>query len=122
LRVLSQETLEARKEVKDPSIPGPSLAKDVHDPSLTILLRHRYSSISNWRLRRRSEVFSSSGAHLQEKEVSIFSREAISTISSYTEFIASVIAPFCSHFLGVFSAIRFVVAWAKFLKERTHFL
>jgi hypothetical protein len=37
LRVLSQETLETNKEVKDPSVPGPSLAKEVKDSSLTIL-------------------------------------------------------------------------------------
>jgi hypothetical protein len=37
LRVLSQETLETNKEVKDPSVPGPSLAKEVKYSSLTIL-------------------------------------------------------------------------------------
>jgi hypothetical protein len=37
LRVLSQQTLEISKEVKDSSIPDPSLAKVVKDPTLTIL-------------------------------------------------------------------------------------
>jgi hypothetical protein len=37
LRVLSQETLEASKEVKDPSVLGPSLDKEVRYSSLAIL-------------------------------------------------------------------------------------
>jgi len=37
LRVLSKQTLETSKEVKDPSVPGPSLVKEVKDSSLTIL-------------------------------------------------------------------------------------
>jgi hypothetical protein len=32
LRVLSQETLETNKEVKDPFVPGPSVSKEVKDP------------------------------------------------------------------------------------------
>jgi hypothetical protein len=41
LRVLGEQTLEINKEVKDPSVPDPSLAKEVKDPSLTILLSYR---------------------------------------------------------------------------------
>jgi hypothetical protein len=37
LRVLNQETVETSKEVKDPSVLGPSLAKEVRDSSLAIL-------------------------------------------------------------------------------------
>jgi hypothetical protein len=46
LRILSQETLETSNEVKDYSVPGPSLVKEVKDPSLTILLRHTYSTFN----------------------------------------------------------------------------
>ena len=48
LRVLSQETLEASKEVKDSSVPGPSLAKEVKDSSLTILLQFSSVSEASW--------------------------------------------------------------------------
>jgi hypothetical protein len=41
LRVLGEQTLEINKEVKDSSVPDPSLAKEVKDPSLTILLSYR---------------------------------------------------------------------------------
>ena len=105
LRVLSQETLQANKEVKDSSVPGPSLAKELQDPSLAILLRHRYSSLRIWRLRRRTEVFSSSGAHLQGKKDSICSRDARSAFPPYIVFIARAIAPFCSLYLRVSPAI-----------------
>jgi hypothetical protein len=44
LRVLSKQTLETSKEVKDPSVPGPSLAKEVKDSSLTILFSYRLIS------------------------------------------------------------------------------
>jgi hypothetical protein len=37
LRVLTRQTLEISTEVKDPSFPGPSLAKVVKDSTLTIL-------------------------------------------------------------------------------------
>jgi hypothetical protein len=37
LRVLSEQTLEINKEVKDSSVPDPSLAKVVKDSTLTIL-------------------------------------------------------------------------------------
>jgi hypothetical protein len=101
LRVLSQETLEANKEVKYSSVPGPSLAKEVQDPSLTILSIHRYSSLRIWRLGHKFEVFSSSGAQLQGKKCSIFSREARSSFPPFTGFIARVIAPFCSLYFRV---------------------
>jgi hypothetical protein len=116
LRVLSQETLETSKEVKDSSVPGPSLS-ELQDPSLAILLRHRYSSVRIWRLGHRSEVFSSSGAHLQGKKGSIFSREARSFFPSYTGFIARAIAPFCSLYFKVSLIILFLVAWAEFLEK-----
>jgi hypothetical protein len=67
LRVLSQETLEASKEVKDSSVPGPTLAKEVQYPSLAIISIHKYSSLMIWRLEHRFEVFSSSGAQLLTK-------------------------------------------------------
>jgi hypothetical protein len=41
LRVLGEQTLDISKEVKDPSIPDPSLFKEVKDSSLTILLSYR---------------------------------------------------------------------------------
>jgi hypothetical protein len=41
LRVLGKQTLETSKEVKDPYVPCPSLAKEVKDSSLTILFSHR---------------------------------------------------------------------------------
>jgi hypothetical protein len=44
LRVLGEQTLETNKEVKYPSVPGPSLAKEVKDSSLTILFSHRLIS------------------------------------------------------------------------------
>jgi hypothetical protein len=44
LRVLGEQTLETSKEVKDPSVPGPSLANEVKDSSLTILFSHRLIS------------------------------------------------------------------------------
>jgi hypothetical protein len=72
LRVLSEQTLETSKEVKDFSVPGPSLAKEVKDPSLTILSRHRYSTFSIWWLGRRSEGFSSSGGTPSKGEKFIF--------------------------------------------------
>jgi hypothetical protein len=40
LRVLGEQTLETSKEVKDPFVLGPSLAKEVKDPSLTIISSH----------------------------------------------------------------------------------
>jgi hypothetical protein len=50
LRVLSQETLEAIKEVNYSSVLGPSIVKEVQDPSLTIILSHRYLKLIIWRL------------------------------------------------------------------------
>jgi hypothetical protein len=41
LRLLSKQTLEINREVKDPSVLDPSLVKVVKDSTLTILLRFR---------------------------------------------------------------------------------
>jgi hypothetical protein len=114
LRVLSQETLEASKEVKYSFVPSPSLAKEVQYTSLSILSIHRYSSPSIWRLERRFEVFSNSVGQLQGKKCSIFSREAISTFPPFTGFIVRVIAPFCNIYFRVSLIIFFLVAWPNF--------
>jgi hypothetical protein len=45
LRVLTRQTLEISTEVKDPSFPGPSLAKVVKDSTLTILFRSDHSQL-----------------------------------------------------------------------------
>jgi hypothetical protein len=45
LRVLSEQTLEISKEVKDSSVPDPSLAKVVKYSTLTIL--HSFRSVCN---------------------------------------------------------------------------
>jgi hypothetical protein len=44
LRVLSKQTLEISKEVKDSSVPDPSLVKVVKDSTLTILFSFRLIS------------------------------------------------------------------------------
>jgi len=42
---LGEQTLETKKEVKDPSVLGPRLAKEVKYSSLTILFSHKLISI-----------------------------------------------------------------------------
>jgi hypothetical protein len=63
LRVLSKQTLEISKEVKDSSVPDPSLVKVVKDPTLTILLSYRSVSIVERRDRVQIWRFSAGRAH-----------------------------------------------------------
>jgi hypothetical protein len=60
LRVLGEQTLEISKEVKDSSVPQPSLAKEVKDPSLTILFSYRLITTG------KQEEMRSLGGFLQE--------------------------------------------------------
>jgi hypothetical protein len=46
LRVLTSQTLEISMEVKDPSVPNPSLAKVVKDSTLTIIFKSEHSQLS----------------------------------------------------------------------------
>jgi hypothetical protein len=67
LRVLSKQTLATSKEVKDSSVPGSSLAKEVKDPSLTILIQSQVFNKSHLELMHRSEGFSAVGCILGRK-------------------------------------------------------
>jgi hypothetical protein len=57
LKVLSQETLETSKEVKNPYVSSPSLAKEVKDSSLTILSNPKPFHKSFVQARRSYRVF-----------------------------------------------------------------
>jgi hypothetical protein len=75
LRVLSEQTLEINKEVKDPSVPGPSLAKEVKDSSLTILFNYRFGFYSGRRVRAQIWRFSAERAHYGGENNSIWPRK-----------------------------------------------
>ena len=60
---MSQETLEINKEVEDPSILGPSLAKEVKYSSLTILFSSDSFQESFVKEERKLKGFPASRAH-----------------------------------------------------------
>jgi hypothetical protein len=64
LRVLSKQTLEISKEVRDSSIPDPSLAKVVKDSTITILLvLDQFCSSDLWKQGHSFGGFCRTGAH-----------------------------------------------------------
>jgi hypothetical protein len=71
LRVLGEQTLEISKEVKDSSVPDPSLAKEVKDPSLTILSSYRLITTREARGSAQFRRVSAGGAHCLRKMSSI---------------------------------------------------
>jgi hypothetical protein len=93
LRVLSQETLETNKEVKDPSVPGPSLAKEVKDSSLTIISNPDPFQKSFVQARHSYRVFPAGRAHQWRKKNLICLEEARSIGKSTSEVIVGPIVP-----------------------------
>jgi len=71
LRVLGEQTLEISKGVKDFSVPDPSLAKEVKDPSLTILRSYRLFATVKKKRRCTVHEVSSRRAHFLKKLGSI---------------------------------------------------
>jgi hypothetical protein len=75
LRVLSEQTLQINKEVKDSSDPDPSLAKVVKDSTLTIL--HSFRSVCSndlWSQAAILRVSAGLGRTTKEREARFSSR------------------------------------------------
>jgi hypothetical protein len=109
LRVLSKQTLETSKEVKDPSVPGPSLVKEVKDSSLTILFSYRLISTVEERGRAQIRRFSAGGAHCWKKISLIWVEEGRSEENLFPGGFARPRAPFLNYYWRVFSAYLFIV-------------
>jgi hypothetical protein len=65
LRVLTRQTLEINTEVKDPSFPGPSLAKVVKYSTLTILSSSNHFQLSTMKKGTLLRVFCREGHTVQ---------------------------------------------------------
>jgi hypothetical protein len=123
LRVLSQETLETSKEVKDPSVPGPSLAKEVKDSSLTILYSPDSIQESFVQAGRSLKGFPAGWAHQLRRKDLICFEEARSTGEHTSGVVAISIAPFCISCLRVFFCISILLfSWAYLLKKGASFI
>jgi hypothetical protein len=83
LRVLSKQTLEINKEVKDPFVPDPSLVKVVKDSTLTILFSYRSIFTVDWRVKAQIWRFSAGGAHCWRRTSSIWSVEGRSEVNLF---------------------------------------
>jgi hypothetical protein len=105
LRVLGEQTLEINKGVKDSPVLDPSLAKEVEDPSLTILFSHRWFIQGRERRSAPVRVFQQEGAPLEEEKFDLKKEKGFGG-ESYWEMIVGPRAPFLAQIWRVLPAYQ----------------
>jgi len=116
LRVLSKQILETNKEVKDSSVPGPSLAKVVKDSTLTILLSFIFISKGIVKTGRRFGGFSTDWPHCWRREGSICLGGGRFEAKPFPEAFAITIAPYLFSLSGVFSPYLLLLHLGEFFE------
>jgi hypothetical protein len=123
LRVLSEQTLEISKEVKDSFVPDPSLVKVVKDSTLTILFQLQIGFKSKLRKQGATLGFSlqNMGAlSMREEFVGLVDLGFGGDLTS--EVLSTTRAPFIIILLRVFMPYSFLLPVLRISRMRAHLL